>query len=302
MNLKELTADPTLISKLSYEEIDKILQLFKEKIEQDNYRLNLSLEANGEEIFVIGDIHGNISSLSRLIREIENKKPKHVIFLGDIVDRGSNQLECLVLVLVLKVLEPNRYYFLRGNHESLEMNQIYGFLYEFSQKFQDTTKFYNILALYELLPLCAVINDSVLCVHGGIPEDVQFLKKIQGLKPLIIEESTLKDLEQSIFQVMWNDPQSEIDDFEDSFRGPDVKLFGEKAFERFMKENKLKYIVRAHECFPEGYRWFFHKKLLSIFSSENYRGDFGPNPASYAIIKNKDILKLIPMLLELSEE
>ncbi len=302
MNLKELIANPALISQLTFEEIDEILRQFRGIIKQEDYLISLSLATSGEEIVIIGDIHGNISSLLKLVKEIEIRKPKYVIFLGDIVDRGDSQLECLVLVFILKVLEPERYHILRGNHETLEMNQIYGFLHEFSQKFQDPNKFYKILSLYEFLPLCAVINDSILCVHGGIPEDLAFLKKLRGLKPISIEESTLKTIDQSIFQVLWNDPNSEIDNFKESYRGSGAKLFGEKAFERFMKENNLKYLIRAHECFPEGYRWFFHKRLLSIFSSENYKGDFGMNPASYAIIKNKGILKLIPMLLEFSEE
>ena len=46
--------------------------------------------------------------------------------------------------------------------------------------------------------------------------------------------------------------------------------------------------------FPEGYRWFFKYRLLSIFSSENY-GGYSRNPASYAIINenNEVIAKLV---------
>ena len=51
----------------------------------------------------------------------------------------------------------------------------------------------------------------------------------------------------------------------------------------------LKYLIRAHEVFPEGYKFFFNNQLLSIFSSANYRGMYTPNPASYAIIKDKEI-------------
>ncbi|MHA2087181.1 MAG: serine/threonine protein phosphatase, partial [Promethearchaeota archaeon] len=56
-----------------------------------------------------------------------------------------------------------------------------------------------------------------------------------------------------------------------------------------LEENNLELVIRAHECFPEGFRWFFHKRLLSIFSSSNYRGLFSPNPASYAVISKNEI-------------
>jgi serine/threonine-protein phosphatase PP1 catalytic subunit len=90
---------------------------------------------------------------------------------------------------------------------------------------------------------------------------------------------------------MWNDPKSGLRGFSNSFRGSGIKFFGFDVFENFLKYNDLKYVIRAHECFPEGYRWFFNNRLLSIFSSANYRG---PNPASYAIIRNSEV---IPKLL-----
>ena len=64
-----------------------------------------------------------------------------------------------------------------------------------------------------------------------------------------------------------------------------------------MKSYNLEYLIRAHECFPEGYRWFFNNRLLSIFSSANYRGFYSPNPASYAIVRND---KIFPINIEVS--
>lgn len=93
---------------------------------------------------------------------------------------------------------------------------------------------------------------------------------------------------------MWNDPKTELNGFSDSFRGPGIFFFGYDVFENFMEVNDLKYLIRAHECFPEGFKWFFNKRLLSIFSSADYRGFYHPNPASYAIIKNNEVIpKLI---------
>ncbi|MBA7535607.1 hypothetical protein ES705_27865 [subsurface metagenome] len=200
-----------------------------------------------------------------------------------------------MIILALKILDSQKYYLLKGNHETLEMNQYYGFFQDFVYRFNNSDNFNEILKLYNVLPICATINDTILCLHGGIPQDNDVLKKLRGVKTKE-RESILKSISHGLFQIMWNDPKVGLKGFTESFRGSGIKFFGEDVFDNFMKENNLKLLIRSHECFPEGYRWFFNNHLLSIFSSANYRGTFAPNPASYAIIKND---KIIPKLLEL---
>jgi serine/threonine-protein phosphatase PP1 catalytic subunit len=292
--LYDLINEPNKISKLKFDIISKIIRTTTRILEEENLFLKFDVYKD-EEVYVIGDIHGNLETLMKLLEIINNNNPKLVIFLGDIVDRGPKQLECLLIVLALKILSPLKYYIVRGNHETLEMNQYYGFFQDFILRFHDQNKYNEILSIYDRIPICAVINESILCLHGGIPQDIDILKKLNGKKSK--DFSTLSKLvSQGVFQIMWNDPKSGLHGFSDSFRGSGIKFFGSNAFENFMKYNNLKYLIRAHECFPEGYRWYFNNRLLSIFSSANYRGFYAPNPASYAIIRNNEI---IPNLLEL---
>ena len=135
------------------------------------------------------------------------------------------------------------------------------------------------------------MNRSILCLHGGIPEDNEILRKLKGIKTQDLA-SVSKSAAKSLMQIMWNDPKSKINGFSDSFRGIGIKNFGEDVFNDFMKKNKLTHLIRSHELYTEGYKWFFNKRLLSIFSSANYRG---ANPASYAIIKNNLV---IPKIVE----
>jgi diadenosine tetraphosphatase ApaH/serine/threonine PP2A family protein phosphatase len=286
---QNLIKKPEKISQLTFEDISKILSEAKEILEKENLLLDFSLE-NDDKAYVLGDIHGNMETLLELKKIIDKNQPRLVISLGDIVDRGPNQIECLVYILALKILEPNRYYILRGNHETIEMNQAYGFFYEFVQRFSDYEAFKEILAVYNVLPFCAIVSKIILCLHGGIPQDIDILKKLKGLKTTDINESNLKTLTNGIFQIMWNDPKEGLEGFTNSFRGSGIFFFGQDVFTKFMKEYNLKYLIRAHECFPEGYVWFFDNSLLSIFSSANYRGDFNPNPASYAIIRNGKVI------------
>lgn len=283
--LNNIIKEPYKISKLNFRYISEILRKAEKIFKEEKLLLEFNLDDSESEVWVIGDIHGNLDTLQRLIEIIDEKKPEFVIFLGDIVDRGTNQLECLILVLALKIRYPNRYYLLKGNHETLEMNKAYGFFQEFKHRFNDQKKFDEVLAVYNVLPFCALVNKGILCLHGGIPEDIAILRKLRGLKPRD-SVSVFKTIAKSLVQIMWNDPKSDLKGFSESFRGPGVKSFGEDVFNDFMKEYNLKYLIRAHEVFPEGYRWFFNERLLSIFSSANYLGKFSPNPASYAVIKN----------------
>ena len=296
--LQKLIKKPENITELSFESITEILKQVKTFFEKENLLLEFDLNES-EKAVVIGDIHGNLETLIKLVEIIneEKPKPKYIIFLGDIVDRGPKQLECLIFVYALKILNPQSVYILKGNHETFEMNKAYGFYYDFINKFKDYKKFNKILSVYKVLPYCAIVNKSILCLHGGIPEDFEIIKKIKGLKANEISQDIAKSIWDGLNQIIWNDPKETVKKFSDSFRGPGIKFFGEEAFNGFMDNNNLKYLIRVHEAFPEGYRWFFDDRLLSIFSSANYRQDlFDVNSASYAIIVNNEIY---PNIIEL---
>ena len=287
--LNKLIQNPFLISSLKFEEIYPILFRVHEIFKEENFIIELDLNSSEDFGYVIGDIHGNLNSINYFTKLIQENNPKFVIFLGDIVDRGLNQLECLIVVLALKILFPHKIFLLRGNHETLEMNQAYGFFNLFLTKFHEPRKFDSILTVYEVLPLCCIFNNKILCVHGGISSDFKAIIDLKNLKTSNHKNLT-QILRNSMFQMMWNDPKENIQGFSKSYRGKGIKFFGEDVFNDFMEKNNLKYLVRSHEYFSEGYRWFFNKRLLSIFSTENYYGTLNPNPASYAVIRGKEII------------
>jgi len=286
--LKELNKQPERISQLEYPIVSEILNEAKKGFRKQDFVLEFKNVEKKDEIYVLGDIHGSWDSLAIILKDIEKNDPRIVISLGDIVDRGAEQLKCLMILLILKILEPDRYFILRGNHETEEMNAYYGFLERFIDKYGDMNKFLEILSVYEALPYCAVINNEILCLHGGIPEEIQAIDQLRKLNKKNNNTLGLKNLEETLFQIMWNDPKESDGYFFDSFRGPGIKFFGKDAFQEFMEFYDLKLLIRAHECFSEGYRWFFDKKLLSIFSAANYRTS-ASNPGTYAIIKGGDV-------------
>ncbi len=290
--LNKIIKNPYLITKLKF---DQLIVVFREAVKlfrKETLILELKKEYSQDKVIVIGDLHGDLKSLTRLLDIINLENPKHVIFLGDIVDRGLYQLECFILVLALKVKDSNKYYLLRGNHETLKVNKNYGFFQDFLNRFKDPKKFSQVVDIYNALPYCALVNESILCLHGGIPEDFNAINRLRSVKTSEIDLN-YENADKSLLQIMWNDPKSNLKGFTESFRGREIKFFGEDVFKDFMRENKLDYLIRAHERFPKGYKWFFNERLLSIFSSANYRGKLTPIPASYAIIRNKAVIPKI---------
>ena len=95
------------------------------------------------------------------------------LFLGDFVDRGNHSLETICLLLALKVRFPESIHLIRGNHEDKWINNGFGFSEECAQRLgedpnDDDSVFARVNRLFEWLPLAAIVEDKIICLHGGI--------------------------------------------------------------------------------------------------------------------------------------
>ena len=72
-----------------------------------------------EKIIAIGDVHGEHHKLenllSKIIAEVDEKT--HIVFCGDLINKGSNSAKVLFQVKQLKEKYPNQVFVVIGNHE-----------------------------------------------------------------------------------------------------------------------------------------------------------------------------------------
>lgn len=92
------------------------------------------------------------------------------LFLGDYVDRGAHSLETICLLLALKIEHPRYVHLIRGNHEASDINALFGFRTECIERLgeRDGLEVWEAINnLFNWLPLAAIIEEKVICMHGG---------------------------------------------------------------------------------------------------------------------------------------
>ncbi|KAL8745378.1 MAG: hypothetical protein Q9190_002479 [Brigantiaea leucoxantha] len=189
---------------------------------------------------------------------------QNYIFLGDFVDRGYFSLETLTLLLCLKARYPDRVTLVRGNHESRQITQVYGFYEECQQKYGNASVWKCCCQVFDFLVLGAVIDGKVLCVHGGLSPEIRTLDQIR-----VIARAQEIPHEGAFCDLVWSDPE-DVGTWAISPRGAGW-LFGNKVATEFNHVNGFQLIARAHQLVNEGYKWHFDdKSVVTVWSAPNY--------------------------------
>ena len=215
-------------------------------------------------VTVCGDIHGQFYDLQELFRIGGYPPQTNYLFLGDYVDRGFHSLETATLMLLYKVRYRDRITLLRGNHESRQITQVYGFYDECLRKYSSPNVWKAFVSAFDYLPLTALIENQIFCQHGGLSPTIDTLDNVRQLDRFqeIPHEGAMCDL-------LWSDPADDRAGWSISMRGAGY-TFGSDISEQFNHTNGLKLIARAHQLVMDGYNWCHDRNVVTIFSAPNY--------------------------------
>jgi protein phosphatase len=216
--------------------------------------------------YVIGDIHGHVLDLYRIIATFGMPNSTPYLFLGDLVDRGEFSVQTVLLIFCLILLYPSKVFIIRGNHEFQQLAQEGGFMKQVEEEYDDIVVFDMIMETFAYMPLSCLIDGNILCLHGGIGPSVSSIAQLRKIsRPIFGFDNPV------VAEVVWSDPSADVDGYVPSMRGTGY-MFGAKPLENFMKANGIATVIRAHECVMMGTKWEFERKLVTIFSASNYCG------------------------------
>lgn len=236
-----------------------------------------------DPLTVVGDLHGQFLDLIKAFDVGGIPGENKYLFLGDYVDRGSQSTEILILLLALKLCFSNHIFMLRGNHESRIMTTSFNFREECLAKY-DQDVYSAFMLLFDCLPVAAIINNRFFCIHGGMSPELKSVKDINKLHRFREppENGLLCDL-------LWSDPVNNDSGSQyqkylfNEQRGCSY-FFGVEAVTKFLKNNKLLSIIRAHEVQYDGFKmhnWTGGSmpEVITLFSAPNYCGNYGNKAA-----------------------
>ena len=252
---------------------------------------------------ICGDTHGQYNDLLRLF-EFGGRPPQtNYLFLGDYVDRGKNSVETMGILLAYKIKYPNNVFLLRGNHESEIINHVYGFYDECRRRYN--IKIYKLFSdCFNWLPISAIVDDKILCMHGGISPDLTSLDKIRKIvRPTEVPDKGL------LCDLLWSDPDKNVDGWGTNERGVSV-TFNENIVNKVVEDLDIDLICRAHQVVENGFEFFADKKLVTVFSAPNYCNQFDNAGGMMLVDENlicgfkilrpkiKNINKINPMMVK----
>ena len=220
-------------------------------------------EISGEFV-TVGDLHGHVFDLIRIFTVCGMPPKRNYLFLGDYVDRGNFQLETIALIYLMKAIYPENVYVVRGNHEMQALCSDFGFRDEVESVYQTPLVFNLFVKSFGYMPLAALVNGDVFCVHGGIGpmlSDIGMISMIQ--RPLLQFDQRIAD------EILWSDPSEEIDEFRRSDRGRGY-VYGKAVLKEFLEHNQLRLLVRGHQSIEEGVLFQMDGKVATVFSASHY--------------------------------
>ncbi|KAF2462439.1 serine/threonine-protein phosphatase PP2A catalytic subunit [Lineolata rhizophorae] len=244
----------------------QIVLAVKELVYEEPTMVEMEVK-EGQSLTVCGDTHGQFYDLLEIFRLNGAPSESHMyLFNGDFVDRGSWSTEVALLLYSYKWLYPKSFFLNRGNHETDDMNRMYGFEGECRAKYKADRVFKLFSESFSALPLATLIGAKYLVLHGGLFSDdnvsLDDIRKLNRHKQRQPGQSGL------MMEMLWTDPQKEPGRGL-SKRGVGLQ-FGPDVTKRFCEKNGLNAVIRSHEVRMDGYEVEHDGRCVTVFSAPKY--------------------------------
>jgi len=179
----------------------------------------------------------------------------------------------VALLFAFKIRYPNDIFLLRGNHECDETNKVYGFYTECETRYSPGLwRLMN--GAFNCMPIAALVNNRVFCVHGGLSPALYSFDQIRAIKrPVKIPENGL------LCDLLWSDPKENQNGYTANIDRQISFCFGTDVVNNFRERFDIDIICRAHQVAEEGYEFFAGKSLLTVFSAPDYCGGYSNGAA-----------------------
>lgn len=269
MALPAADPDSELAFSVAPATMKRLCAAVREELLKEQTLVKLELEEGGD-VVMVGDLHGQFEDLQRILLECglpEAGSQRCYLLLGDFVDRGLRSLEICAVLFTLKLLHPSKVFLVRGNHECTEITVLFGFCGE-CQRRSNLDVWEAVMRVFDALPLAAVVNGRVLCVHGGLSPQLERLNQIAAIPRPTDISATGASLAHDL---LWSDPSPSIDDWCPSPRGVSF-VFGLEAAREVMERCGIRTLVRAHMVHDSGYNVMGDNEIITVFSASNYLG------------------------------
>ncbi|KAJ5552569.1 Serine/threonine-protein phosphatase [Penicillium frequentans] len=243
----------------------QIIKATKELVYNEPTMVEIGVET-GKKLTVCGDTHGQFFDLLEIFRRNGSPSDTHAyLFNGDFVDRGSWSCEIALLLYAYKWLRPNGLFLNRGNHETDDMNKVYGFEGECKAKYNERV-FKVFSESFSALPLATLIGGKYLVLHGGLFSDDKIT--LDDVRKLNRHNQRQPGQQGLMMEMLWTDPQTQPG------RGPSKRgvgmQFGPDVTKRFCENNGLTAIIRSHEVRMGGYEVEHDGRCITVFSAPRY--------------------------------
>jgi len=123
------------------------------------------------------------------------------------------------------------------------------------------------------MPVCAIIDEKIMCMHGGLSPQLESFEQIHRIvRPIEVpDQGTPRGYVGLLCDLLWSDPEKDMTGWAENERGVSF-IFGSDIVSTFLKNHDMDLICRAHQVVEEGYEFFAKRQLVTIFSAPNYCG------------------------------